>query len=258
MYSKEELRKGLETRTIGRRFFVFETIDSTNACAKTLGDAGTDEGSVVVADFQTEGRGRHGRSWIAEPGANLLFSVLLRPATREESAGLLTFFAAAAVAKAIESTTGLSVECKWPNDLLLRGKKFCGILLENSFQLRELAYSVVGVGINVNQNSFPDELRANVTSLVHECGSPLDRKELLQRILLEMDTLYVEAAKGDFRRVLDEWLQRCRMFGQSVTVEQHHEQVSGTVVRLNEDGGLVIRTLSGTTTVYAGDVTVVA
>lgn len=257
IFSKEELQRGIDTRVIGKKVFVFDSIDSTNACAKTLGDADTEEGSVVVADVQTQGRGRHGRNWISEPGVNLLFSVLLRPSLSQESAGLLTFYASAAIARALESTTGASIECKWPNDLLLNGRKCSGILLENSFQQNDLAYSVVGAGINVNQRVFPEEIDGRITSLAREFDGEYDRKQLLQKILSEMDTLYVDVAKGDFNRVLDAWLTRCRMFGQTVTVEQHSEQLSGTAVRLNNDGGLVLETESGLKIIYAGDVTVV-
>jgi BirA family biotin operon repressor/biotin-[acetyl-CoA-carboxylase] ligase len=256
IFSKEELQRGLDTRVIGKKVFVFESIDSTNACAKTLGDAGTEEGAVVVADFQTQGRGRHGRAWVADPGTNLLFSTLLRPTLSKETATLLTFYAAVAIARALETTTGASIECKWPNDLLLNGKKCCGILLESSFQQNGIAYSVVGAGINVNQQAFPEEIAERVTSLAREFAGEYDRKQLLQKILGEMDTLYLDAAKGEFRQVLDEWLSRCRMFGQTVTVEQHNEQISGKALRLNEDGGLVLETEKGEKTVYAGDVTV--
>ena len=129
MYSKEELQQGLNTQVVGSKIFVFETIDSTNACARTLGDAGTQEGAVVVTNFQTSGRGRLGRTWLAEPDANLLFSVLLRPRISVDVSGQLTLYASVAIARAIEQCVGAPVECKWPNDLLLNGKKFCGILL---------------------------------------------------------------------------------------------------------------------------------
>jgi BirA family biotin operon repressor/biotin-[acetyl-CoA-carboxylase] ligase len=258
MLSKEELLQGLNTRTIGSKIFVFETIDSTNACAKTLGDAGTEEGTVVVADHQTNGRGRHGRSWIGEPGANLLLSLLLRPVIPKDLVGLLTLYASVAIARAIEKASRCSIECKWPNDLLLNGKKFCGILLENSFQQGELSYSVIGAGINVNQTQFPPELEQRATSLARECNTTFDRKQLLQGTLREMDSLYDDVRLGKLDRVTKEWSQRCTMFGQPVTVEQHHQTISGVAVKLHYDGGLILETPTGSTTVYAGDVTVVA
>lgn len=258
MFSKEELQRGLNTRIVGKKMFVFETIDSTSTCAKTLGDAGTEEGAVVLAEHQSRGRGRHGKSWEAEPEKNLLFSILLRPSLEKETAGLLSFYAAVAIARAIEATTGLPVECKWPNDLLINGRKCSGILLENSYQQNALFYSVLGAGINVNQTSFPPALRDRVTSLALECGNEYDRKQILQKILAELDLLYLSVMREDFSRILEEWLRRCRMFGRDVTVRHHNQEVRGTAVRLKEDGGLVIQTSGGTTTVYAGDVSVVS
>ncbi len=255
MYSKQELSQGLTTQVVGNKFFVFETIDSTNACARTLGDAGTPEGAVVVADFQTNGRGRQGRMWISEPGSNLLFSVLLRPAVNIEMAGLLTLYASAAVARAIEQCIGEPVECKWPNDLLLNGKKFCGILLENSFQQSGLGYAIVGVGINVNQRELPPEIADRATSLARETDMAYDRKDVLHAVLIEMDALYGSAGKGDFSFVVSEWTKRCLMLGKNVKVQQQENIIEGTALRLNHDGGLVISSNGGVKTIYAGDVT---
>ena len=258
MYSKQELLDGLTTRVVGSKIFVFETIDSTNACARTLGDADTPEGAVVVADFQTNGRGRQGRAWLSEPDSNLLFSVVLRPAVKVEMAGLLTLYASAAVARAIERCIGESVECKWPNDLLLHGKKFCGILLENSFQQSGLGYAVVGVGINVNQLVLPPDIAERATSLARETGIEYDRKKVLHAVLTEMDMLYSAAGKGDFALVMSEWTKRCLMFGKSVKVQQHDHTMEGTALRLNHDGGLIISSSGGEQIVYAGDVTLVS
>jgi len=258
MYSKEELSKGLDTSIVGRKFFVFDTIDSTNACARTLGDAGTAEGAVVVADFQTSGRGRLGRTWIAEPGESLLLSVLLRPRVSIANAGLLTLFASVGIARAIERHIDEPVECKWPNDLLVRGKKFCGILLENLFQKTEVSYAVIGAGINVNQKKFPAEIASRGTSLAIETGRTFDRKKLLQAVLTELDTLYPPVQEGDFDAIVPEWIKRCTMFGKPVTVEQDNHTMSGIARRLNHDAGLVIETGTGLQTVYAGDVSVVS
>ena len=242
MYSKQELLEGLATKVVGNKIFVFETIDSTNACARTLGDAGTPEGAVVVAEFQTNGRGRQGRTWISEPESNLLFSVVLRPNVKVETAGLLTLFASVAVARAIEQCIAEPVECKWPNDLLLHGKKFCGILLENSFQQSGLGCAVVGVGVNVNQKTLPPEIAGGATSLARETGKEYDRKAVLHAVLTEMDDLYDSAGRGDFSFVVSEWTKRCLMLGKSVSVQQQEHIIDGIALRLNHDGGLVIST----------------
>ncbi|HEY4613274.1 MAG TPA: biotin--[acetyl-CoA-carboxylase] ligase [Bacteroidota bacterium] len=257
MYSKEELLEELRTDLVGQKLFLFDSLDSTNACAKTLAEAGMDEGAVILTDFQTEGRGRLGRVWQSEPGKNLLFSCIFRPAVAKEQAGLLTFAVAISIARALEHTTKLSVECKWPNDLLIGGKKCCGILLENSFNKETLTYSVVGIGVNVNQTGFEESLRASVTSLAQETGNEIDRKKLFLAMMNELDAHYKAAGKGDFRTVLQEWNRRCTMFGKETHVSREGVAISGKAIGLSADGGLILETAQGKETVYAGDVTVI-
>ncbi len=256
MFTKEELTRGLDSRIIGNKFFLFDSLDSTNACAKTLADAGIEEGAVVLTDFQTAGRGRNGRSWNSEAGQNLLFSVVLRPKFPRDQATFLTFFSAISIVRALEAKLKERIECKWPNDLLLNGRKFCGILLENSFQQDKLAYSVVGIGLNVNQKEFGEDLRERATSLRFECKKDFDRKRLFQKILSEMDRLYESAQAGDFRSVMENWNKHCTMFGKPVKVVKSHETLSGTAVGLSPEGGLVVETSKGKSIVYAGDVSI--
>ena len=256
MYSKEELQDGLDTKVVGTKLFVFDSIDSTNTCAKALAEAGMEEGSVVFTDFQTNGRGRLGRSWLSEPGKNLLFSCILRPAVSKEQSGMLTFFAATGVARALESITKINVECKWPNDLLLQGKKCCGILLENSFGKEQLEYSVVGIGINVNQHEFQNDVGSKATSLARVLNAEVDRKKLFQSVLRELDALYADARLARFSRIFLEWNNRCAMFGHEVSVAREGATITGKALGLNSDGGLVLETPGGKEIVYAGDVTV--
>jgi BirA family biotin operon repressor/biotin-[acetyl-CoA-carboxylase] ligase len=257
MISKESILKGLKTQVIGKKVFVFESIDSTNACAKTLAETGTPEGTVVVADYQTTGRGRLGRSWLSAPGTNLLFSIVLRPTVKKESAALLTFYSAVSIARALERVSGKTFECKWPNDVLLNGKKCCGILLENSFLQDRFDFSVIGIGVNVNQPTFPDDLGNRATSLLVETGHKLDRVKLLQEMLREADGLLPSVHKGDVPTIMDEWNSRCSMFGKPVTITHGEDRITGTALRLDAEGGLVIETAAGPSTFYAGDVTIV-
>lgn len=254
MLSKEALLEDLQTTLLARKLFFFESIDSTNACAKALAQAGTQQGAVVVAEHQTDGRGRHGRTWRANPGQNLLFSVLLRPSLPRSSAGLLTFFAAVSVARGIEQVCECRIECKWPNDLLLRGRKVCGILLENSIDHDRIEYSVIGVGINVNQSEFDADLNTKATSLLLELGRPVDRVRLFSCIMAEMETAYREVRDGNFIRLMADWHSRCRMFGKQVTVGRDDEAVTGKAVGLNDVGGLILETAAGRQTIYAGDI----
>lgn len=257
MYSKEELLNGLNAAVLGNKLFLFETIDSTNTCAKTLAEAGMEEGAIILAESQSEGKGRLGRVWISEPGKNLLFSCILRPSLEKEQAGLLTFFAAVAVARALEQSTGLHVECKWPNDLLLNGKKCCGILLESSLSSGKLAYSILGIGVNVNQRDFQNDLCRTATSLAREAGAEIDRKRLFQNIVAELDTLYLDVKKNQFSRIVTEWNNRCTMLGRNIQVDCGGVIIRGKAAGLHTDGGLVVRTTTGNEIVYAGDVTVI-
>jgi BirA family biotin operon repressor/biotin-[acetyl-CoA-carboxylase] ligase len=257
MLSKEDITHKLPTSIVGKKVFVFDTIDSTNSCARALGDADADEGAVVIAEYQSSGRGRLGRSWLAEPGTSLLLSVLLRPPCNAETAGLLTIYTSAAIAIAIERSARNAVECKWPNDLLLGGRKFCGILIENSFQQSGLSYSVIGAGINVNQTTFPPEIAEKSTSLARDTGKTVDRVLVLREVLIELDRMYKAVRQGDFNVAIAEWTKRCSMFGKPITVEEHEQTVRGIAVRLRDDGGLVISSGSGERTIYSGDVTVV-
>jgi BirA family biotin operon repressor/biotin-[acetyl-CoA-carboxylase] ligase len=255
MYSKQELLDGLRTRIIGRRLFVFDEIDSTNLCAKALADTGMEDGTVVIADHQNAGRGRLGRAWLADPASNLLFSIILRPRIAQTHIGLLPLFAAAGVALAIEDSAGKNVECKWPNDLLLGGRKICGILLESLIAEESLDYAVVGIGLNVNQKAFNNELRYRATSLLNETGRVHDRRRIFQRALESLDTLYGSVRKDDFSSVLKDWNARAHMFGQSVTLTQGDQAFTGIARQIADDGGLVLETPAGKRTFYAGDVT---
>lgn len=252
--SKDTLQRELTTGLFGTKLFVFESIDSTNACAKTLAQADTPEGTVVITEFQTHGRGRHGRPWNAQPGENLLFSVVLRPSLPRTSAGLLTFFAAVSVSRGIEQVCGKSMEYKWPNDLLFHGRKTCGILLENSLDGEDVEYSVVGVGVNVNQREFGNELVGRATSLALELGRPVDRVKLFSAIMASMELAYTDVRKGEFSGLLKEWNARCTMFGNQITVAQNNERITGKAVGLNTDGGLMLETPAGIRTIYAGDI----
>lgn len=252
--SKDALQRELTTSLFGAKLFVFESIDSTNTCAKTLAQADTPEGTVVIAEFQTHGKGRHGRPWNSQSGENLLFSVVLRPSLPRTSAGLLTFFAAVSVSRGIEQVCGKPMEYKWPNDLLFHGRKTCGILLENSLDGKGVEYSVVGVGVNVNQREFGGELDGRATSLALELGRPIDRVKLFSAIMKSMEQAYADVQKGEFSRLLSEWNARCTMFGNQITVAQNNERITGKAVGLHTDGGLILETPAGIRTIYAGDI----
>lgn len=255
MLSKEDILRDLRTERFGRTVLVFDTIDSTNACAKALAEAGATEGTLVLAEHQTAGRGRLGRTWSDASGENLLCSIIVRPSIPQSRAPLLTFFAATAVAEAVHRSAGLTVECKWPNDLLLNGRKFCGILLESAFFRDRSPYAVIGMGINVNQRLFPSDLKDRATSLAHEAGNSFDRRVIVCALMESLEKWYGPVQQNDFLGVFEAWRSSTRMFGQKVNVTEGKEQRTGTAIELAPDGGLVVDFGGVRRTVYAADVT---
>jgi BirA family biotin operon repressor/biotin-[acetyl-CoA-carboxylase] ligase len=250
------LKKNLGGRKFGSKIYSFETIDSTNNCARALAGCWAEEGTLVVAEKQTAGKGRLGRTWLANPYENLTFSIILRPALPPEALNLLPLYAALAVAEAIEHETGLSVECKWPNDLLIGGKKSAGILLEGSLKEDGLDFVVIGVGVNVNQTKFPDDISARATSLKMQTGREIDRVRLLREILKMLEIHYAEIMKKGFHTLLPLWLDRTTMLNKEISVTQNGTVVSGIVRGLSPEGALILDEGGKETTLFAGDVTI--
>ena len=256
MFTERELRRGLKAKVFGNKIYTFQTIDSTNNCIKALANVGANEGVVVFAEQQTAGRGRMGRSWLSQPEENLTFSVLLRPRIPVEAINLLPLYVAIAVAQAIENLTGLHVECKWPNDLLIEKKKVAGILIEGSMRQNQLDYVVIGLGVNVNQLQFGNGLLQKATSLRLETGREFDRARLLREILHSLETHYVQAAENEFKSVVPFWMSRTSMINKSIVVSQGGDVIAVIVKGLSSEGGLILQTNGKTQTMFAGDVTI--
>jgi BirA family biotin operon repressor/biotin-[acetyl-CoA-carboxylase] ligase len=257
MYSEQALRKGLKTSVFGNKIYTFDSLDSTNNCAKAVAGVGALEGTVVVADQQTAGRGRLGRIWESSPGENLMFSVVLRPNITADKLNLLPLYVAVAVSQAIERMTKLKVECKWPNDILVNKKKVAGILIEGSTKQNTVEYVVVGVGINVNQTTFSRDLSAKATSIKLETGRDFDRAKLLREVLTSFESSYGAVAASAFQSVVPLWLSRSTMLNQNISVAQQGNVISGTVKGLSSEGALILQTNGSEKTLYAGDVTIV-
>src|SRR5438067_658502 len=180
------------TRVIGRDVRVFQETTSTNDIVEKLARDGVDQGVAVFAESQTSGRGRLGRKWVSPPGKGLWFSILLRPKLRPQEVTQLTVASAVALRRAIEDTTGISAEIKWPNDILLRGRKVAGILTELKAELDQVTYVILGIGVDVNlaPSDLPADVRSAATSLKAECGKVLSRAELAVAALKELDFEY--------------------------------------------------------------------
>jgi BirA family biotin operon repressor/biotin-[acetyl-CoA-carboxylase] ligase len=247
-----------KTRAIGRDIRVFEQTTSTNDVIEKLARDGVREGVAVFAETQTRGRGRLGRRWISPRRKGLWFSILLRPALRPQEVTQLTVASATALRRAIEQQTGLPAEIKWPNDILIGGKKVAGILTELSAEPDRVRHVILGIGVDVNLNpgEFPPELRKQATSLKIEAGRAIARAELATAILQELDADYARIGSGGFAQVADEWEAHCQTIGRNVTIQVGERRLRGRAESLDDDGALRLRTEHGhLERITGGDVT---
>ncbi len=239
-----EVTAHLEGARIGQRLEFMKTTASTNADAFRLAEDGVMEGTVVLADSQSGGKGRRGRVWVSPAGVNLYCSVVLRPAIMPHEAPQLTFLSAVAVARAIEQTTTLIPEIKWPNDLLISGKKVAGLLNEMSAETDGINFVVLGIGVNLNMTSdqFPGDLRHPATSLFIESGVKVDRSRFTGIMLNELDRLYADFLAHGFGPVREEWQQRCNANGRQVLVSDSGTECSGgQFIGIDSDGAMLLR-----------------
>ena len=215
----EEIGSSLHTKWLGRNFRFYETLDSTNLEIRRLAEEGAPHGTTVVAEKQTSGKGRRGRSWLGDAGCGIWMSFLLRPQIAVENSSMLTLIAALAVQKAVMEETGLRCQIKWPDDIIAEGRKVCGILTELSAQMDELNYVVVGLGINVNVKEFPEDLKEKATSIQIETGRKVRRAPLAARVLEYFEQYYEQFLKtedlsafaDDYNRLLVHMNQRIRV-----------------------------------------------
>jgi BirA family biotin operon repressor/biotin-[acetyl-CoA-carboxylase] ligase len=235
------------TEVVGRDIRVFHETTSTNDVVEKLARDGVAEGAVVFAESQTKGRGRLGRKWVSPPGLGLWFSVLLRPKLRPTAITQITIIAATATARALRSLTSLPIEIKWPNDLLVRGRKLMGVLTELSAEVDTVKHVTLGIGVDVNlpATALPSELRKIATSLRIETEHVWQRAEVAAAILRELDADYRRIRLGQFRAVADEWEANCATLGENVTVSIGDRKIPGRVEALDDDGALLLRTQHG-------------
>ena len=251
------LRKRMKGNSFGKRVFHFFKTDSTNRVAMELGYSGEPEGTVVLAEAQSAGRGRSGRIWHSEKGTGLYFTILLRPRLSPAQAPLLTMLAGLSAQTAIAAQTGLVAELKWPNDLLLGGKKLGGILTEMHAEPSAVRFVIVGIGLNVNQEKFPSELSSTATSIRKESGKLSYRLELLARLLTQFESDYNRFLRDGPAFVVERF-ESVSSFakGRRVRVDTGTESYAGVTAGLSPDGLLLVQRDGGPlSTVIAGDVT---
>lgn len=243
---------------VGREIQVFQQTTSTNEVIEKLARGGAAEGAVVFAESQTKGRGRLGRRWESATHCGLWFSVLLRPKLRVPACTRLTITAATALSRAIRQQTRLQLEIKWPNDIMIEGRKLAGILTELSGELDYVRYVILGIGVNVNQDGagFPKNLAQTATSLRLATGQKISRPELAVSILEALDADYQKLNHGQFGSLADEWSRQCATIGRQICLRIGGRVLEGRAEALDEDGALLLRTEHGRLErIIGGDVT---
>jgi len=259
-WNLEALEKRLTGKFIGQPLYYYPEIGSTNDEAFRLGVAGAPEGTAVIADSQTKGRGRLQRVWHSPPGSNIYTSILLRPNFPPDQAPRISIAAGVAVAEILSQYCQGLVELKWPNDVLLNRKKVCGILAQMKASASDIDFVVLGMGINVNigYNQLPPDIRTIATSLAIETCREIDRQELIISLYENIAKWYKELSQRGFDAIKEKWLSFSPMIGQNVQVMFRDEGVSGKALGLDEDGSLIILNVNGETVkVSAGDATIV-
>lgn len=243
----EEIGQGLSTRFLGRNILYCDSVPSTNNLAKELAAQGAADGTMVVAEEQTGGKGRLGRQWSSAKYKGIFFTFILYPPLIPSETNVLTLMTAVAMAEAIRNETGVAAGIKWPNDLLVNGKKICGILVELSAEMERINYMVVGVGVNVNQeeSDFPEEVRLNATSLKAHTGAGISRVKLLQAFLKEFEKWYDISLAQGFSPALSRWKEMSVSLNCPVRISNPKKTWDGWAEDIDSDGALLLRLPGG-------------
>ncbi|MFQ5849227.1 MAG: biotin--[acetyl-CoA-carboxylase] ligase [Candidatus Binatia bacterium] len=253
----DEIERTISTKRLGKKVHYFDTIPSTNLEAQGLARQGAAEGEIVIAEGQTHGKGRMGRSWVSPPYLNLYLSVILRPKFPPSCAPRITLMSAVALAETVQSFFSLAPEIKWPNDILVRGKKIAGILTESSCEPERILFVILGIGVNLN---FPRELMSKTiqdkaTSFLILTQKPVDRGAFTCRLIQSLDRCYGELENGQFISIAQRWESFFRLRGKRVRVEMPDREISGWAMGIDSDGALILELGGGVRErIMAGDV----
>lgn len=253
-----EIKEGLSAKVFGRNIDYHAEIDSTNLRARKLAAQGAPEGTVVIAERQTNGRGRLGRNWSSQSGLGLWFSLILRPQVSVSDLGIVTILTAVSLTRAIRKATGIQVQVKWPNDLLYQGCKLAGILAELNGEMDRVNYLILGIGLNVNHETadFPEELREKATSLRLIKQTVFDRKPILQQFLEEFENCYAVLGHRRMDEVIEYAREHSATLGKQVVINQGFGRIlTGTALDLDWDGSLWLKDPGGQRVkVYSGEI----
>jgi BirA family biotin operon repressor/biotin-[acetyl-CoA-carboxylase] ligase len=254
----DKIQGTLGTQRLGLKFHYFSELASTNSYARMLAESGTREGEVVIAESQTRGRGRLGRVWVSPPYLNMYLSVILRPSLPPARASQLTLMAAVALADAVAAFSPVAPSIKWPNDILVGGKKLAGILTESSCNSARIDYVILGIGVNLNYalEVMPEAIRSRATSLLALAGAPVSREAFVKRLIQDLDRWYEKIDQTGFGAIAAQWQARFDLHGKRVRVEMVDQVLTGTAKGIDGDGALIVAADNGTNQrILAGDVT---
>lgn len=256
--SRAEIESLMNTTWAGKKVVYYDETDSTNNQAKAYGEKGEAHGTLFVADMQAAGKGRRGRAWVSPAGSSIYMTILLHPDVLPTKAPQLTLVMAMAVAEGIRKVTGLETKIKWPNDIIVHGRKVCGILTEMSTEIDYINYVVIGVGINVNQETFPEEIRDTATSLKIETGSSVRRSVLIATIMECFEQFYeVFMTTEDLSGLQERYNAMLVNLGREVRVLEPGNEYEAHALGINRTGELIVRTPDGQEKeIYAGEVSV--
>lgn len=252
-----KIKQRLKTDIIGKKIYLFDEIDSTNRKALRLGAAGAKEGTLVLAESQTKGKGRLGRIWYSPKGVNLYISIILRPLIPLTEAQFITIVAAVSIAETMRKVADIKPGIKWPNDIMIKGKKIAGILTELISGRDKVNYIVLGMGINLNMDlsSAPEEIRNRAGSLREAFGSYIDRTYFLALLLSEFESYYLRFKEGERRGIMDIYTSYSVTLGRRIRINSHGLSIEGLVAGFGSDGALLIKKDDGAIeTMLSGDI----
>lgn len=249
----EEIKFGLNTKIIGKNIVYYDVIDSTNTKCRELAEKNYPQGTVVISEGQTKGKGRLSRHWISPRYKGIYFSVILKPDILPTQVPKMTLLAAVSVANAIRKLTALQTLIRWPNDILVNGKKLCGILTEMNAEADRVNFIILGIGINASTKM--SELPNGATSLAEEGAKDISRVELFKKILMELEAHYILFTKQGFAPIVRELQNLSAILGSRVKIISHNEKIEGQAQGIDADGALIIRLDNGfQRKILAGDV----
>jgi BirA family biotin operon repressor/biotin-[acetyl-CoA-carboxylase] ligase len=242
----ESIKNVLNTSYIGKSIYYYDIIDSTNLKANELAKAGEGEGSIVLAEEQSSGKGRLGRKWLSKKGTNILLSVILRPQLKPNEVFLITMLTSVSITNVIRNYLKLTAEIKWPNDIYIKGKKVCGILTEFHAKKEYIDFIILGVGINVNFNTSPyPEIKEIATSLSQEKRAKISRSKFLLYFLQELEKEYEKLKEKKSEEIREKWREYSFIFGKTVVVESFGKISEGEALDIDAEGALIIRNKEG-------------